>query len=179
MLFPALPFQVSDALIRKVMQRVTVNRQTGCWIVAGATNVSGYATISNGRHRRLRVHRLLYLFEFGGIPPGLFVLHRCDVRRCCRPDHLFEGTDADNAADRVAKGRSRGSGLRKLSRRQVGYILRSDRPAVELARRYGVTPKTIRSWRRKGALPAPAQSHRVRSSRPRATVALAGQLQLL
>jgi hypothetical protein len=42
-----------------------------------------------------------------------------------------------------------------------------------------VTPEAIQLRRRKGAVPAPAQSHRVRSPRPRATVALAGQLQLL
>lgn len=34
------------------------------------------------------------------------VLHRCDNPRCVRPDHLFLGSDADNIADCIAKGRT-------------------------------------------------------------------------
>ena len=38
--------------------------------------------------------------------PTLHVCHRCDSgARCINPDHLFEGTDADNVADKIAKGR--------------------------------------------------------------------------
>lgn len=36
------------------------------------------------------------------------MLHKCDVRRCVRPDHLFEGTRADNNKDTSSKGRIRG-----------------------------------------------------------------------
>lgn len=33
------------------------------------------------------------------------VLHKCDVRKCVNPEHLFIGTAADNAQDMYAKGR--------------------------------------------------------------------------
>lgn len=176
MLFQSLPLQVSDALIRRVMSRVRVNRRTGCWIVAGATDTNGYGRVRDGRREHL-AHRLLYLHEFGGIPDGLHVLHRCDNRRCCRPDHLFEGDAADNVADRIAKGRP-GGRVPKLSGRQVAFILRSDRSLRELAKRYGVTLGTIRYWRHKAALPRLVPSHRVRGSRQSATLALPGQLSL-
>jgi hypothetical protein len=39
----------------------------------------------------------------GRIPPGLQVLHRCDVPLCVNPDHLYLGTDADNRRDRMAR----------------------------------------------------------------------------
>lgn len=42
-----------------------------------------------------------------GVWPMLHVLHRCDTPACVNPEHLFEGTDLDNARDRDAKGRHR------------------------------------------------------------------------
>lgn len=42
----------------------------------------------------------------GPIPKGMFVLHKCDVRACVKPDHLFIGTKKDNTRDMMSKGRS-------------------------------------------------------------------------
>lgn len=50
---------------------------------------------------------------YGPIPDGLCVLHRCDVRACVRPDHLFLGTFADNVHDMVQKGRHDVMGSRR------------------------------------------------------------------
>lgn len=56
-------------------------------------------------------HRQTWVFTHGQIPHGLHVLHRCDNPPCCNPAHLFLGTNLDNIADRVRKGRSRRSSL--------------------------------------------------------------------
>jgi len=38
--------------------------------------------------------------SLGIIPPGIQVCHKCDVRHCCNPDHLFLGTREQNNLDR-------------------------------------------------------------------------------
>lgn len=81
----------------------------GCWVWLGPTNRSGYGEIGRDAPSggTVRVHRLSYQLAYGSIPDGQCVLHRCDNRPCVRPDHLWLGTQSDNNADMVAKGRAR------------------------------------------------------------------------
>lgn len=81
-----------------------VDRTGGCWEWIGPTIKKGYGKCKVGQERQ--AHRVAYTIAVGPIPPGLFVCHRCDNRRCCRPDHLFLGDNSTNIRDMVAKGRS-------------------------------------------------------------------------
>ena len=77
---------------------------TPCVEWAGARSPDGYG------HKRIGgkvsvVSRLAWEETHGPIPPGLLVLHHCDNPPCYRVDHRFLGTDADNMADQIAKGR--------------------------------------------------------------------------
>lgn len=56
----------------------------------------------------IAAHRVAYEQKFGLIPPGMAACHKCDVRACINPDHIFLGTHDDNMRDMVAKGRARG-----------------------------------------------------------------------
>lgn len=84
-----------------------VEPNTGCHLWIGAVSDSGYGSVSIKGKMRL-AHRVSYELRVGPIPLGLLVLHRCDVRCCVNPDHLFLGTYADNENDKIAKGRERG-----------------------------------------------------------------------
>jgi hypothetical protein len=55
--------------------------------------------------RMWKAHRLSYTIFCGAIPKGMNVLHNCDVTLCVNPDHLFLGTQLDNVADMIRKGR--------------------------------------------------------------------------
>lgn len=108
-------------------------------------------------------HRLAWLDARGPIPSGMSVLHKCDTRGCINVDHLFLGTQADNTADMVRKGRqSRGEkrarlfrGERhnnaKLTDEQVRAIRADCRPETQVAPEYGVTRSVIGMIRRRDA----------------------------
>lgn len=84
-----------------------VQKTDGCWIWTAYLNEHGYGQIGTGGHRGTALaHRVSWVLAHGAIPEGHGVLHKCDTPACVRPDHLFTGTQDDNIADMVRKGRS-------------------------------------------------------------------------
>jgi hypothetical protein len=81
-----------------------LNKTDTCWLWTGGQNRNGYGQWSF-RSRPTVTHRIAWMLTHGPIPEGMQVLHRCDVRLCCNPDHLFLGTTADNMRDKTEKGR--------------------------------------------------------------------------
>jgi hypothetical protein len=79
--------------------------ESGCWIWTRGLTHNGYGAFLVKRNPHARAHRWAWMLFRGPIPIGLFVLHKCDVRRCVNPDHLFLGTARDNTTDAINKGR--------------------------------------------------------------------------
>lgn len=91
-------------LLERLMFRV--EKTPTCWNWTGSTITKGYGMIGHLGNNYL-VHRVSWQEHNGPIPAGVHVLHKCDNRICVNPDHLFLGTELDNARDREAKGRGR------------------------------------------------------------------------
>lgn len=85
--------------------------ENNCWLWTAAKNQKGYGYfgVYYQEQKKFKIkyaHRVSYEFYVGEIPSKLLVLHKCDVPRCVNPDHLFIGTDLDNAIDKIKKGRA-------------------------------------------------------------------------
>lgn len=82
------------------------------------------------------------------------VLHTCDNKLCCNPDHLRFGSHADNMADMRAKGRRKciGSGERneraKMTPEQVLAIRADARAQRVIAIEYGISPAQVHRIRK-------------------------------
>ncbi len=110
-----------ERFIQKVDQQAN-----GCWLWTAGRFANGYGlfreTGSKGG-KLMRAHRWSYEHFVGPIPEGMLLLHSCDVRHCVRPDHLRVGTQAENMADMVSKGRQ---GRRGMAQRDFAPKLSMD-----------------------------------------------------
>lgn len=124
-------------------------RQGDCMVWTLRRHEDGYGRL-NYRSRPWKAHRLVYALLNGPIPPGYYVLHRCDNPPCINPSHLFLGTPDDNVKDCVRKGRSsigERNGCARLTIEQVREIRASTEGDVALAARFGVGRTTVREAR--------------------------------
>jgi hypothetical protein len=151
-------------------EKVIPEPNTGCWLWMGALVGNGYGLMGDsGRASKgLYAHRLSWEIHNGPIPDGLWALHKCDVRHCVNPAHLFLGTRTDNVRDMYAKGRGTSQARPEAMPRgeRHGNALLTDEavrtirdeasagtPCVVLASKFGVSKTTIysvtsgRGWR--------------------------------
>jgi hypothetical protein len=65
-----------------------VNEFSGCWIWQRGLTDKGYGWVKLPDGSRRKAHRVYFEREFGPVPEGHVVHHRCANRRCVNPAHL-------------------------------------------------------------------------------------------
>jgi hypothetical protein len=160
--FAGMLAEPSVTPLQRLMLAVTYEALTGCWLFTGRLMRGGHGSFFYDGTMR-KAHRVSWQLHRGPIPAGLQVLHDCDVPCCVNPLHLYLGTNADNVADRVRRGRSSRDGhpgdshpLRKVDAAAVQSIrsrLARGERQCDLAAEYGLSRPALcdiakgRRWR--------------------------------
>ena len=120
-----------------------------CWLWTSAISTPGYGHLTL-RNKEIQAHRLSYELFVGHIPQGKLVLHKtkCNNKICVNPRHLYLGTYADNARDKIICGdQARGEQINtaKLTKEDILFIRKNklEIKTKELASRFGINRSTV------------------------------------
>lgn len=140
-----LPGRVYRGNPETFWSRVKQGGPDECWLWQSYCFKDGYGCFYINR-RYQRAHRVSWQLVNGKIPVGLCVLHHCDTPLCVNPRHLFLGTNADNATDKVTKGRhlfGEKHPLARLTGEQVIEIRQATQTLRVIAQRFNVSQRLV------------------------------------
>lgn len=127
------------------LARIEADPNGGCWLWGGAISGGGYGTIRVAGVEKT-THRDSYRRFVGPIPEGALICHKCDVRACVNPQHLYAGNRKTNGEDMARRGRAHRQ--TPLTEADEAAIVESSEAVEELAARFSVCNNTIRRLRR-------------------------------
>ena len=133
-------------------KKYEVVTESGCWLWTASTFNTGYGRFGknvDGKWKTGSAHRASYTIHKGDIPKGMYVCHRCDVKTCVNPDHLFLGNNQDNMSDMINKGRSLtgsknpNSKLSEKEVKEISVLLEQGVYQKDIAKRYNIVQSTV------------------------------------
>lgn len=91
------------SLAERFDQYVSPEPTSGCALWTGAS--AGRYGVFWLDGRNVQAHHVAFFLATGRWPSTPVLRHKCDVSHCVEFRHLIEGTQAQNIADKVARGR--------------------------------------------------------------------------
>jgi hypothetical protein len=118
-----------------------------CWMWMGCKDKDGYGFIRiDGKNKK--AHRVA--FELAkGREPSRHTCHTCDTPSCVNPDHLWDGSNAENTLDSCLKERRGSSKLTFEDVRRIREASLYGADALDLASIHGVNRTQIYAIRSK------------------------------
>lgn len=107
----------TTSFLKRYWDKIHKRGEDDCWNWIAGLNTGGYGAIKGTRTDRdgfpfypmWQAHIVSFTIHNGPPNEGLFVLHKCNNRRCVNPKHLYEGTQLDNGRDMAVSGILKGS----------------------------------------------------------------------
>ena len=125
----------------------------GCWVCTSHYLRGGYPRINlNGKKN---LNRVILERSLGRkIKEGYGALHKCNNKACINPDHLYEGSSAENVRDAMEAGtcvHAKGEDIwkSKLTEAQVLEIRKSTLSGSKLGKIYAVRRGCINNIKRR------------------------------
>jgi hypothetical protein len=137
---------------------IDLENPQNCWEWLGSCNNSGYGTVA-WEGKVYVAHRVAAWLD--GLVNTLlapkhkadkgFVLHKCDNRKCCNPNHFFIGSYTDNQLDAYRKKRKvqakgethTNAKLTRLQAEEIRARYKAGEYQIPLSMEYGVSQRTI------------------------------------
>jgi len=140
--------EITQKYIARLKSRLVINQKTNCHEWSGCLRL-GYGCMSvntEGKSKSYLCHRIAYHVHHGSIPHGASILHKCDNKKCCNPEHLYAGDARDNVMDMVERNpkwlslqKKKCKTMASKSRKITGIIAKS----ILIDRRNGMYVKDI------------------------------------
>lgn len=140
---------------KRFWSKVNIGDPDKCWNWTASGRGQGYGAIKIDGIV-YDAHRIAYIITYGDIPDGMWVLHKCNNRACCNPNHLYAGTRSDNTKDsfndgtlsliNAKKAHGEAHGQSKLKLQQVNEIrelIKSGRTIRSVANQYGISHSQV------------------------------------
>jgi len=134
-------------IVKWFWSKVDVQAPNKCWLWKYRKAGNGYGFFLNPK-RYVQAHRYAYELVNGPIPAGLLICHKCDVKDCVNPNHLYAGTFSDNVRDVQERGDKSGY-AKKLTPELVREIRASPRTIPEISKQYGLSYTTVEHVRKR------------------------------
>lgn len=93
---------INNSTIKRFEQKISPDPNTGCWLWTATTRRGYGALYINGKKQNAHV---VSWEIYKKIPRGdKFVCHKCNIKSCVNPSHLYLGTPSQNTRYFVATG---------------------------------------------------------------------------
>lgn len=136
------PFKLTPNLLRCFFSKVDIGKTIDeCWLWTGATR-NGYGCLKHNC-KLLSAHRLAYVIRYRQIPERRIICHKCDVRLCCNPHHLYAGTPSQNRIDVTVRGRMPTMVLTPELVREIWKLRQQGLGKRRIAKKIGVNASTV------------------------------------
>ncbi len=153
---------VSIEDLERFWVKVGIRGIEDCWPWLASISTNGYGQF-NFEGTMVNSHRLAWRFINGPIPEDKLILHKCNNRPCCNPNHLYCGTQSNNMQDAWNSGSltgvKRGLSGTKLTAEEIKIVrtlniakkntcnsihCQRELTSIEVSKMFDVSASTIR-----------------------------------
>jgi len=127
-------------------EKVDIKSIDECWPWKAALDGKGYGQIRS-KGKQLISSRIAWELTNGPIPEGMLILHKCDNRTCCNPNHLYIGTHSDNMQDRENRNRAPNAGrppsIPNEIIKTIKQLYKEGNSQMSMSRQFGISQPYI------------------------------------